>query len=107
VRTPDEVELRVTKITPEGVMRLEWDWPVGTDGVHVTRGLTRDLPLGDYGNCIATDFTARLFYDWYVPPAGQCLTYLVHAESAACGVGSLGRMSNGAERVNTNLARCP
>jgi hypothetical protein len=48
-----------------------------------------------------------LFYDWYVPPAGQCLTYLVHAESAACGVGSLGRMSNGAERVNTNLARCP
>ena len=80
-------------------VRLDWSWPVGADVFRVTRG--------DYGSCVGAGLAAQSFDDDLVPPANVCHTYLVQPVSAACGAGSLGRGSNGAERVNLSPYACP
>ena len=105
VRTPDEVELTVSKSAPD-VVRLDWTWPAGADAFEVTRGGTDSLASADYGSCFATGLAAQSIEDAFIPPEGKCVTYLVRAESALCGAGSLGRLSNGAERRNSSPWGC-
>jgi hypothetical protein len=105
-RTPDDVVLSASKPAP-GVIRLEWNWPVGADAFNVTRGRTVDLPASDYGLCFAPALATQSVEDPEMPPAGIPVTYLVQPVSSVCGAGSLGRKSDGTECVNTNPAACP
>jgi hypothetical protein len=106
VRTPDEVVLSASKPVP-GVIRLAWNWPLGADTFYVTRGNTSSLASGNYGSCFAPALTATSIEDPELTAAGVAVMYLVRPVSSVCGAGSIGRKSDGSERVNTSLLACP
>jgi hypothetical protein len=106
VRTPDGVVLTATKSAPT-VIHLEWSWPLGADSFNVLRGLTYLAEGDDYGACFAPALEAQSIEDPEMPFIGSPWMYLVQPVSSACGPGSLGRKSNGAERVNVNSLACP
>jgi hypothetical protein len=80
---------------------------VGADTFQVTRGLVSNFASGDFGGCIAPEITEPFIEDASPVNAGQCLAFLVRPASAVCGLGSLGRSSDGIERMNSNPAACP
>ena len=106
VRTPDDVVVSASKPAP-GVIRLAWNWPLGADTFYVTRGDTSVLAAGNYGSCFAPAFAATSIEDPELPGVGTAAMYLVRPVSSVCGAGSLGRKSDGTERVNTNPLACP
>jgi hypothetical protein len=106
VRMPDDVVLTATKSAPT-VIRLEWSWPLGANVFNVLRGPTYQLAASDYGACFAPALAAQSVEDPHLPVVGTALMYLVQPVSSACGAGSLGRRSDGVERVNNDPWRCP
>lgn len=85
---------------------LSWA-AVGTaDGYSVTRGDLATKGAGLYGPCQANGITTTTYTDTQAPGPGQGWYYLVQAQNFDCGMGSLGRTSQEAERVNTSPGSC-
>lgn len=86
---------------------LSWDGVVGADRYDVQSGLVSQLPAGDYGACVANDLAVRRYVSSDPVGTGAARFFLVIADDAICGPGTLGRRSNGVERLNSNSGRCP
>ena len=100
-------QVAVSKPGP-GRIRLDWNWPLGADSFDVTRAdSVALLASGDHGACFAPALSATSVEDPAVPAPGIAFVYLVRPVSSVCGAGSIGRKSNGTERVNTNPLDCP
>jgi len=106
VRTPDAVVVTASKSEP-GALHLDWNWPLGADVFDVSRGNTDQLTSGDYGSCFAAALAAQTIEDDTIPTADGCQIFLVRPVSALCGPGSLGELSSGVERVNSDPGACP
>ncbi len=86
---------------------LSWDGVVGADRYDLQSGLVSQLPAGDYGSCVANDLGQRRYTSSDPVAAGTARFFVVIADDATCGQGTLGRRSNGVERINANPLRCP
>lgn len=71
----------------------------------VARGALGELPVGSGAteSCLATDLQASSVTDGDTPPTGGGFYYVVRARNA-CGTGTYGHASSGAERITT---ACP
>lgn len=77
---------------------LTWSPADGADRYMVQRGTFDDLRAGDYGACLTETVDGRTYTDAGTPTAGQGYFYLVAADNVTCGVGPLGRRSDGTIR---------
>lgn len=77
---------------------LSWAGLVGADRYDIRRGSLAQLGSGNYGNCLLEDVVGLNAKDLATPVPAQGFFYLVRGDDAACGAGSYGRRSNGAER---------
>ncbi|MFN7967434.1 MAG: thrombospondin type 3 repeat-containing protein [Acidobacteriota bacterium] len=85
---------------------LSWDGVVGADRYDLQSGLVSQLPAGDYGACVANDLGQRRYLSSDPVAVGSARFFVVIADDATCGQGTLGRRSNGVERINANPSRC-
>src|SRR5262249_11309283 len=85
---------------------LAWDAaPVYSGTVYdVIRGDLLPAPVGANETCFVSDLTAPLTSDTDVPDPATGFRYLVRERVPACGTGTYGASSSGAERTN---AACP
>lgn len=85
---------------------LDWDLVPGAESYRISRGQLSRLEAWRYGACDPRSFTAPPYTDDETPAPGDGFFYLVIAEDAACGLGSLGEGGPGSQRVNLDLAAC-
>ena len=84
---------------------LTWNGVVGADRYDVSRG-SLPVPGGaDYGACLAEDLVGVSLDETTTPSPGAGFFYLIRADDAICGSGTLG-LGDGAERNNTNPLAC-
>lgn len=88
---------------PDGVT-LRWGGTIAADRYDVQSGLTSQLPAANYGTCLANDLTSRQYTTIETVAAGQARFYLIRADDAVCGGGTLGNRSNGTPRP---VSSCP
>ncbi len=103
---PGEVTgVRVGAPTP-GVARLSWVALAGAEAYSVTRGDLRAVDSWVYGPCLTEGIVGTEYDDLDLPASGEGFLYLVQPWTTACGAGTLGQESSGAERLNADPARC-
>ena len=90
-----------------GAAQLHWTAVPGAELYSVTRAALSALARGEYGPCLDARVTATSHDDTAIPSPQSGYAYLVRADSAACGRGTLGRDSSGAQRVNHDPMSCP
>lgn len=104
-RRPESVSgVRASKSAPTVV--LDWDLVLGAESYRISRGRLSKLEAWRYGACDPRSFAAPPYTDDEAPASGDGFFYLVIAEDAACGLGSLGEGGPGSQRANLDLAAC-
>jgi hypothetical protein len=88
------------------VARLTWDAVSGAATYSVTRGDLLSVDSWIYGPCWTEGIVGTTVDDAEVPASGQGYLYLIQAWTSACGAGTLGLESSGAERLNADPDRC-
>ena len=89
-----------------GVARLSWSLAPGAQSYSITRGDLLSVESWIYGPCLVEGIVGTTHDDATVPAVGQGFAYLVQPWTQACGAGTLGYESSGAERLNADAARC-
>jgi hypothetical protein len=105
-RPAEVVNLAVEKTAPT-VARLSWHPAAGADSYAVTRGTLASLGPDQFGACLDPARMETWIDDLEVPPSGGGFVFLVQGDDAVCGLGTLGLMSDGAERDNLDPGACP
>ncbi len=103
---PGEVTGFHVQATIPGVAHLTWTAVAGAQSYSITRGDLAAVDSWVYGPCHAQGITGTTFDDAAVPAPGAGYAYLVQPWTTACGAGTLGYESSGAERLNADPGRC-
>jgi hypothetical protein len=103
---PGEVTGLVVAKPTGGVARLTWGAVSGAATYSVTRGDLQSVDSWIYGPCWTEGIVGATVDDAEVPASGQGYLYLIQAWTSACGAGTLGLESSGAERLNADPDRC-
>jgi hypothetical protein len=105
-RPPEIAEVRVLTGTPTIVT---WNGLAVADRYEIYRGLTRDLPGGEYGLCQNardSNISDTEFREPELPASGTSYFFLVRGVDAGCGGnGTLGASSSGVPRAASGA--CP
>jgi hypothetical protein len=104
--SPREVSALAGSRSGADAAALTWAAIPLANAYSVSRGSLQSLALGDYGACLSSDVRTTAYSDPGSPAPGSGFFYLVQAQNDDCGLGTLGRSSNGAERVNGNAGKC-
>lgn len=78
---------------------FNWNAEASVGTYNVYRGDLADLASG-YGACLSQGLNATLAIDTETPPSGRCYFYLVTAENRVAEEGTMGKRSDGTQRVN-------
>lgn len=103
VSYPPPSEVLNLRFTSKTEMIWDPEWSVGTYNVY--RGITYDLPSGDYGNCVAYNLTSTSYSDTEIPISGHCFFYIITAVNKIKEEGTMGYKSDGTKR--NNFRPCP
>ncbi len=103
---PGEVGGLLLSKPAAGVARLAWNAASGAQSYSITRGDLLTVDSWIYGPCLAQGIVGTTHDDAAIPASGQGYSYLVQPWTSACGAGTLGHESSGAERLNSDPARC-
>ncbi len=103
---PGEVVGLLLSKPAAGVARLAWNAASGAQSYSITRGDLLTVDSWIYGPCLAQGIVGTTHDDAAIPASGQGYSYLVQPWTSACGAGTLGHESSGAERLNSDPARC-
>lgn len=105
------LEVPNLRVVGGSISNVTWDAPATADTYDIYRGDVAGLSSSDFGACQNTrdpNLTDTLFIEPRIPDAGRAYFFLVRGKDAECGgAGTLGYLSSGAERVNTNPGACP
>jgi hypothetical protein len=85
---------------------LDWEIVPGAESYRVSRGRLSELEAWRYGQCEPESYDAPPYTDSERPEPGDGAFYLVVAEDAACGLGSLGSGGPAFERLNVEIGGC-
>ncbi len=103
---PGEVTGVLVQKPGPGIARLTWSAIAGAQSYSVTRGDLLAVDSWIYGPCLAQAIAVTSYDDAALPATGQGYLYLIQPWTQACGAGTLGYESSGAERLNADPARC-
>jgi hypothetical protein len=90
----------------ESTAELSWNAVSGADVYSVMRGVLTVIGPGQYGACLAEGLQGNTHQDPDPVASGTGFFYLVQAQSAECGLGSLGFASSEQHRSNTDPGAC-